>query len=171
MYYILTKKQIARRKEKSLQGKHKWDEIVVLEGSLWFTQESVSTSRQYHSHSTELILHSEEHNGAVLRYEHGDVKPLSGDQYNLILALTVCSERLKVFMDPAWLKEAAEIVPGSIVYVLSKYSISQEKMVGKVRYKGTLPGVQGTWFGVELSAVSDIYWEYMTLIWSECPSA
>ena len=157
MYYILTKKQIARRKEKSLQGKHKWDEIVVLEGSLWFTQESVSTStsRQYHSHSTELILHSEEHNGAVLRYEHGDVKPLSGDQYNLLLALTVCSERLKVFMDPAWLKEAAESVPGSIVYVLSKYSISQEKLVGKVRYKGTLPGVQGIWFGVELSAVSD----------------
>lgn len=152
MYYILTKKQIARRKEKSLHGKHKWDEIVVLEGSLWFTQDPDSTPRQYHSHASELILHSEEHNGAVLRYEHGDVKPLSGDQYNLLLALTVCSERLKVFMDPAWLKEAAEIAPGSTVYVLSKYSISQEKLVGKVRYKGILPGAQGIWFGVELSA-------------------
>ena len=37
MYYILSRKQVARRKEKSLHGKHKWEEIVVLEGSLWHT--------------------------------------------------------------------------------------------------------------------------------------
>ena len=155
MHYILTKKQVARRKEKSLHGKHKWDEIVVLEGSLWYTQDPDSSSRQHHSHTSELTLYSEEHSGAVLHCEHGDVRPLSGDQYSILLALTVCSERLRVFTDCAWMKEAAEIASGSTVYVLNKYTISQEKMVAKVRYKDRLPGAQGIWFGVELSAVSD----------------
>ena len=173
MHYILSRKQVARRKEKSLHGKHKWEEIVVLEGSLWHTdiQEDAAVEpgpdsqaepeapfplalRQHYSHTAQLTLYSEEHNGAVLQCEHSDVRPLTNDQYSLLLALSVCSERLKVFSDAVWMTEASEMVPGSTVYVLNKYSVSQEKMVGKVRYKGPLSGAQGIWFGVELSAVS-----------------
>ena len=171
MHYILSQKQVARRKEKSLHGKHKWEEIVVLEGSLWHTRDAAAGAEpeegappgpgfrqpqqhHIHSHTAQLTLYSEEHNGAVLQCEHSDVRPLTSDQYSLLLALSVCSERLKVFSDAAWMKEASEMVAGSTVYVLNKYSISQEKMVGKVRYKGLLSGAQGIWFGVELSAVS-----------------
>ena len=73
---------------------------------------------------------------------------LSEKDTSLLLAISSVEERYQTNMDRIRLDFGRKILPGSQVYVAVK-GISK-KLPGIVRYKGELPSIKGTMFGVEL---------------------
>ena len=101
-----------------------------------------------------LVLNAPEHENAELVCNLSDVKRLSPAEANLLYAIPVCAERLKVFNDKAWIDEGVRIKEGDFVDV--KLSNHQYELPGIVRYRGPVPNSKGELFGVELIPVSFI---------------
>ena len=148
MKYILLKDQVARKKEKGLLNRHKNESTHVLRGSLW--QETDSEKKH---HPERISLASLEFDGVILDCHVSDVRRISNYDYNLLIALSTCSDRCTVAEEEGWLQEGEELTVGAIVYVIKQTGLP-ERAVGKIKYKGELPAHNGTWFGVELSVVS-----------------
>ena len=156
-YYILLKEQVATKEEKSLLTGLKTEQTHVLEGSLWFadrpSQKDRSGSRSASgTKQSELSLVSSDFDSTKLKCGPADVGEISEDGYLLLYAFNSFSDRIILYRDAGRWSEAKKIIVHSTVYVSIKGSKKQE-IVGKVRYKGLLPNVNGTWFGVELSKV------------------
>ena len=152
MLYILLSDQIATRREKGVLSRQKGDEkIQVIQGSLWRLDENTDPLAARSKPS--ITLTSLEFDGVVLQCPPSEVERLSEQEYELLVSLSSCVDRLNIFTDKEWLDEGTKIDIDSIVFIL-KFGESLEKVVGRVRYKGPLPGLNGTWFGIELSAVS-----------------
>ncbi len=153
MLYILLSDQIATRREKGVLNRQRGEDskIQVIQGSLWRLDDSEDP---LHARSKPVItLTSLEFDGVVLQCPPSEVERLSEQEYELLVSLSSCVDRLNIFRDKEWLDEGTKVDIDSIVFIL-KFGENQEKIVARVRYKGPLPGLNGTWFGVELSAVS-----------------
>ena len=68
----------------------------------------------------------------------------------LSLVLVLC---VQVFQDTSWMAEAVRMDIDSVVFVLKSPGLP-DRVPAKIRYKGPLKNKNGTFFGVELSAVS-----------------
>ena len=153
MLYILLSDQIATRREKGVLNRQRGEEkIQVIQGSLWRLDDSEDPLAARSKPS--ITLTSLEFDGVVLQCPPSEVERLSEQEYELLVSLSSCVDRLNIFTDKEWLDEGTKIDIDSIVFVL-KFGESPEKVIGRVRYKGPLPGLNGTWFGIELSAVSN----------------
>ena len=155
--FILLSDQLANRREKALLPRQKTDEdcVTVLQGSLWTLSnpDGEDSNSIYMGGRPKLTLHSAEFDGVVLQTTQSEVERLSEPEFELLIGLSTCADRHKVFRDKEWLREGLEIDKDSLVYILNSPDLP-ERVPGKVRYKGRLPGKSGIWFGVELSAVS-----------------
>ncbi len=61
-----------------------------------------------------------------------------------------------MYRDRDWLHDCMDLDKGGIVYIL-KYPDLPQRVPGRVRYKGELPGKPGIWFGVELTQVGVMF--------------
>ena len=160
--FILLSDQLASRREKALLPRQKTDEdcVTVLQGSLWTLSNPEvedgavnSANAIYMSGRPKWILNSKEFDGVVLQTTPSEVERLSEHEYELLIGLSTCADRYKVFRDKEWLREGLDIDKDSLVYILNQNDLP-ERVPGIVRYKGRLPGKSGIWFGVQLSVVS-----------------
>jgi len=71
---------------------------------------------------------------------------LSDEDANLLLPISSLEERYQIFRDRERLDFGRKILPGGKVYA----SVKGVKLPGVVWYKGELPSINGTMFGVEL---------------------
>lgn len=158
--FILLSDKLANRREKALLPRQKTEEdtVTVLQGSLWTLanpeSEDGNASTPIYVGKPKLVLNSAEFDSVVLQTTPSEVERLSEQEFELLIGLATCADRYKVFNDKEWLREGLEIDKDCIVYVINLADLP-ERVPGKVRYKGRLPGKCGIWFGVELSAVSE----------------
>ena len=152
--YILLSDQIATRKEKTLLSisKPKSDDIVVLKGSLWRLVES---DTDVSKNQKRLTLNSVDYDSVILQTSSSEAEVVSQTEFDILIALSSMQERYRVYKDKHWMKEANEMDLGTVVHLL-KFADLPEEVPGKIRYRGPLQTLKGTWFGVELSAVSSL---------------
>lgn len=77
-----------------------------------------------------------------------DFRQIIGDEFELLLAVPTCQDRYAIFQNQEWLEDGRLLKVGDFVEVYDKPSAKD--LVGKLRYKGPVDGVQGIYFGVEL---------------------
>ena len=150
-YFILLREKVATKKDRGLLSRQKSDKTHVLEGSLWYLSESEYANASKFQENL-LSLCSVDYDGVVVESQKSEADKLSEEEFELLYALATCKERLKLFQDQYFMKEAVTIGVDSDVYVTSQGL--PEKTPGKVRYRGCIPGQNGMWFGVELAPVS-----------------
>ena len=152
--YILLSDQIATRKEKTLLSisKPKSDDIVVLKGSLWKLVEIDSDSKN----QRRLTLNSIDYESVILQTSSCEAELINQQEFDILIALSSMQERYKVYKDDNWMKQASEMDQGSVVHLL-KFADLPDEVPGKIRYKGSLQTLKGTWFGIELSAVCSMH--------------
>ena len=149
-HFILLREQLAEKRDRSLLSRGKSDQTQVLEGSLWYLSKSDSLEKLKGKTFT---LHSYDYEGVVLECEPSNVEKLDDRDFHLLHALTNCKDRCRLFHDAQWMSEAAQFRVGSYVYIVNVNELP-ERVPAKIRYVGELVSRTGTWFGVELSAVS-----------------
>lgn len=155
IHYILLRERVASKKEKGLLRNQPQDSNThVLEGSLWYRP--VSDYERDDAYCAVSTLQSVEFDGVYLPDcdLSTDVKVLQRDDFELLYALTTCSERIKIYKDKQWMEQGRLIQVNSVVHYITTLGVTESRIPGKVRYKGVLPSQNGMWFGVELSAVS-----------------
>ena len=154
--YILLSDQIATRKEKTLLSisKPKSDDIVVLKGSLWKLVDSDTNNCKTDKRLslTVLTLNSVDYESVILQTSSTEAEVVSQTEFDILIALSSMQERYRVYKDKKWVKEANEIDVGTVVNLLN-FADLPEEVPGKIRYRGALQTLKGTWYGVELSAV------------------
>ena len=72
----------------------------------------------------------------------------SEEETNLLLAITLLEGRYATYIAKKPITFGKQLSPGSAVFVEVKGH--SNVLPGIVRYKGVLPPIPGTWFGVEL---------------------
>ena len=72
----------------------------------------------------------------------------SEEETNLLLAITLSEGRYETYIARKPMTFGRQLSPGSAVFVEVKGH--SNVLPGIVRYKGVLPPIPGTWFGVEL---------------------
>ena len=89
-----------------------------------------------------------EHKSLRLECPTADLTRLSGEEANLLLAISSLGERYKTFIDRKRVDFGRRLSPESQVFV-SVEGFTKD-LPGVVWYKGELPSCRGTMFGVEL---------------------
>jgi hypothetical protein len=146
--YILRKEHIANKKEKGILSRHKTgDEINVLPGTLWEDYEDKQTKK--HEKIGFSYFSSLDFENLILSCPPSDVTRINQGEYELLASISTCADRMKVFEDKAWLGEGLTLDVGSYVHI-HRYPNLPEKAPGVIKYKGSLSGIKGLWFGVEL---------------------
>ena len=97
---------------------------------------------------TKIVLIGVERKSLRLKCTLEYLTRLSDEDANLLLAISLLEERYQTFLDRIRLDFGRKISPGGNVYVSMK-DVSK-KLSGVVWYKGELPSINGTLFGVEL---------------------
>ena len=143
--YILLRDCVRRVREKtmlSLGVTTKFTSIQILRGEIL---EDVPEAEQP-TDSTEVAVV----NCKSLRLEcpTEDVTRLSEEETNLLLAITSSEGRYLSYIDRKRMAFGRQLSQGSAVFVDVKGN--SKFLPGIVRYKGVLPPIPGTWFGVEL---------------------
>ena len=146
---------MATKKDRGLLSRQKSDKTHVLEGSLWYLSESeYANASKFHENS--LSLCSVDYDGVVVDCATSEAAKLNEEEFELLYALATCKERLKLFQDESFMREAITIGVASDrhsdVYVNTQGL--PERTPGTVKYRGCIPGQNGMWFGVELAKVS-----------------
>ena len=80
--------------------------------------------------------------------EASDFREVTKAEYDLLVTVPSCQERLTIFCNKDWLEEGLQLREGDHVDVYHKGLASD--IPGILRYKGTVTGVEGIYFGVEL---------------------
>ena len=106
--YILLRDQIANRRERGLLARQKSDNILVLAGSLWETVTDLPSHADVDG-SASLNLTSLEFEGVVLQCKGKDARLISEKEFQLLVAMNSCAERLRIVNTPEWLREG--IIP------------------------------------------------------------
>ena len=83
-----------------------------------------------------------------VRCSDEDFKRISIDDFNLLMSIPTCNERMTIFHHGSWLREGVELSCGNYVDVYDK-QLARD-LTGVLRFKGLVEGVKGTHFGVEL---------------------
>lgn len=76
-----------------------------------------------------------------------DVQRLKVAEFKLLVSIASCVERLNVYKNEEWLKEGIILKEEDLVTV----TIRNQKVSGKIKYKGCLSDQQGIIFGIELN--------------------
>ena len=75
-------------------------------------------------------------------------KEVKDEEYDYLVSIPTCNERLNVFYNKEWLQEGVGLQIGDSVEVSIK-GVSVD-VLGIIRYKGHVSDVPGIYFGVEL---------------------
>ncbi|XP_077993432.1 ubiquitin carboxyl-terminal hydrolase CYLD-like isoform X2 [Glandiceps talaboti] len=95
-----------------------------------------------------LKFRSLDHDNVNVECSHDEVARMSRVEKDLLLALVRLRERYDLYTEGKKLENGRQISIESMVYVTLPTLVHEA--LGKVRYKGPLPGQPGTHFGVEL---------------------
>lgn len=140
---ILVKSCHGKKKEKGIL-KTSTSKVDVLQGTLmvyFCANEDHPKAQPLH------VLECIEDNIEV-QCSDDDFRPLSNEEYELLLAVPTCQDRYAIFQNGDWLKEGLKLKEGDFVEVYDKSSAKD--LIGKLRYKGKVVGLQGIYFGIEL---------------------
>ena len=151
--YILLADRVATKRDRTLLARHKTDDMVVLQGSLWqlFNEEATEPKKKV------LTLTSLEFDSVQMQCPAQEVANISEQEFNLLVAMNANAERYRVYKERGWLREGINLSVGDVVYVLNNdgdLPNCPERVIGKIQYKGVVSGQKGEWFGIELSVVS-----------------
>lgn len=151
-YYILLHEKLGKKKDKGLVSRSLGSgssKVQVLQGTLLETAEPSRTRGSKPVNNLE--LRSLEPENVWVDVIIIDVEIISQDEYNLLVAIPTCKERLRIFLNKEWLKEGLELDISHLVKVeVRGYS---DPLIGTIRSKGLIPEVKGTYFGIELQVI------------------
>ena len=145
--YILLRDCVRRVREKtmlSLGVTTKSTPIQILRGEIL---EDVPEAEQP-TDSTEVAVVGINCKSLRLECPTENVTRLSEEETNLLLAITSSEGRYLSYIDRKRMAFGRQLSQGSAVFVDVKGH--SNVLPGIVRYKGVLPPIPGTWFGVEL---------------------
>ncbi|XP_066019147.1 ubiquitin carboxyl-terminal hydrolase CYLD-like [Pocillopora verrucosa] len=145
--YILLRDCVRRVREKtmlSLGVTTKSTPIQILRGEIL---EDVPEAEQP-TDSTEVAVVGINCKSLRLECPTENVTRLSEEETNLLLAITSSEGRYLSYIDRKRMAFGRQLSQGSAVFVDVKGN--SKFLPGIVRYKGVLPPIPGTWFGVEL---------------------
>ena len=146
--YILREQHIANRKTKGLLSRHKNAEPTsVLPGSLW--ADYFDTKTKKHEKIGFSYFISLEFENLILSCPPKDVAYLSPAEYELLAAVPVHGDRIRIFEDREWMREGLTLRPGDHVHIVKHVNIP-DGTPAIVKYKGHLEGKIGIYFGLEL---------------------
>ncbi|KAL4235448.1 hypothetical protein ACF0H5_007084 [Mactra antiquata] len=140
-FCILLTKCCGKKKEKKLL-KSSTMKVDVLPGTLLLLLDVVKNS----SSSMLYILETIDLDDIEVQCSHSDFKDISREQFNLLINVPTCADRFTIFQNTEWLTEGIELKEGDYVDVYDKHLTKD--LIGKLRYKGPVPGIEGIHFGV-----------------------
>ncbi|ESN99614.1 hypothetical protein HELRODRAFT_176782 [Helobdella robusta] len=130
-------------------------------GQLWLLKKNETSSSacgedgQEHKEEGEDIFIEAKANARMVvakkssSYAHQSL--ISEDEFNLLRPIQPNVKRLEVFNEKSWLKEGVCSKLDDEVLIL-KIGKTETNLTGKIKYKGPVPGKDGTYFGVELNS-------------------
>ena len=144
--YILVQDRVGHMQERSMLsfGAVKSTPTMVLKGELL---EALPESKKPND-STRIALAGIDRKNLRLDCRTEDIRQLTIEDNNLLLAICSAGSRYQTFINRKRLDFGRQIVPGKNVFVEVK-GVSK-KLHGVVRYIGELSPLHGTMFGVEL---------------------
>jgi len=158
-YCILVRNCSGKKKEKGLI-KSTTSRVDVLPGTLLVLVFRDIDKRSHHQNN-QYELETVDQENVEVRCSDEDFKRISIDDFNLLMSIPTCNERMTIFHHESWLREGVELSCGDYVDVYDK-QLARD-LTGVLRFKGLVEGVKGTHFGVEL-IVSTLYCEHFTKI-------
>ena len=163
VYFILMHDRTASKKLKKFSRPQ--SDKTVLAGSLWFMYDAdfkkIDRSRSGGANGR-VTFRSAEEDDLSLNCGLQDVTKLTEVEFQLLLALTTCKQRLTIYAESEKvLREGCRLFmewesnPSAVhlVEVIDEKSL-KDKIAGTIKYVGPIPGRNGYWFGVELDEVS-----------------
>ena len=171
VYFMLLRDAFAKKFDKV----NSYCSVFVSCGSLWvLDKEGADVDRTVHSqlHNTisivnQITLHSCELIDVSLSCCLSDVVQINEMEFQLLLAISSCSERKRVLTETELVQDGCQIYQRYAeqlrssqrcaqsevyVYVLDQRGLP-ERAAGVVQYIGPLPSSSGIWFGVKLALV------------------
>lgn len=150
-YYILLEGKTAEKREKYSSGFSRSEKkFVSLHKGEILTE---VCEKDQPKEQTIIKLHPVERPSLTLECTMPDVQRIDEEEANLLLPLCSLGERLRVFQQRNRLRAGKKMVVNSNVYVTVPVNTIKKQFPGVVKYKGPLPGLHGTMFGVELLLV------------------
>ena len=141
---ILVKSCVGKKKEKGLL-KTSTSKVDVLQGTLMVY---MCPNEDYPKNQQPHVLECLDQDNIEVQCFTDDFKHITKDEYEMLLAVPTCQDRYAMFQSGEGLKDGLNLNVDDFVEVYDKPSAKD--LIGKLRYKGPVDGLQGIYFGVEL---------------------
>lgn len=146
-FCILLTKCCGKKREKKLL-KSSTIKVDVLPGTLLLLLDVI----KHPNNSVLYVLETIDQDDIEVQCPNSDIRDITRDQFNLLINVPTCADRFTIFQNKEWLTEGLELSVGDYVDVYDKQSA--QDLVGILRYKGEVTGIDGVHFGVQYVVIT-----------------
>ncbi|XP_052230210.1 ubiquitin carboxyl-terminal hydrolase CYLD-like isoform X2 [Dreissena polymorpha] len=142
-FCILLRNCVGKKKEKGLI-KSTTSKVDILPGSLLLF---IFNDTDHSSNQNICVLETLDPENIEVKCNNEDFDGISKEEYEVLVSIPTCNERMTIYLDKHWLQEGLELNVNDYVYVYDK--ASSKDLIGIIRYKGAIVDLKGIFFGVE----------------------
>ncbi|XP_053389669.1 CAP-Gly domain-containing linker protein 3-like, partial [Mercenaria mercenaria] len=144
-FCILLTKCLGKKKEKKFM-KSSTSKVEILPGTLLLLLDVIKNSAP--PNQLQFVLETLDQEDVEVTCSRDDFNDISRDEYELLINVPTCADRYQIFMNKEWMQEGQKMKVGDYVEVYDK--ASAKDLIGILRFRGHVHGLNGIHFGVEL---------------------